>query len=238
MNSPARQRVVMILVVVGILLALVLVAFLTMLWARESSVRDTVASSEHSDIAPSIPADAAPAGDDRADTGAKGTGNSGSVGGQTWTTTAPPEGSGAGSGSDSEARYSYDLFQSPSGNIHCQIGGQFSGSFGGTHELKAACLASKFNGTDPKPDCSGGGSSFAGAAALTVDGGAVQGMCAGGQPFDYGTTSPSDIPVLAYGESTSNGQVTCTSRESGMLCTDLADGGQFALSRSNVSRGR
>lgn len=45
MNSPARQRVVMILVVVGILLALVLVAFLTMLWARESSVRDTVASS-------------------------------------------------------------------------------------------------------------------------------------------------------------------------------------------------
>lgn len=33
MNSPARQRVVMILVVVGILLALVLVAFLTMLWA-------------------------------------------------------------------------------------------------------------------------------------------------------------------------------------------------------------
>lgn len=214
MNPSAHRRLVIVVSVGAVVLALILVALLTVLWAGGSSGRDATAAAQHADSA-----SAAPTGvDDGADT-----------------TTTPAS---SGTGSDQAPRYSHDLFQSPTGNIHCQIGGVFSGHFGGTSDLGAACTAWEYDGTEKSPECSSAGvTSRAGAAALTSDGRAVRGMCAGGQPFDYGTASPADIPVLAYGQSTSNGQVTCTSRESGMDCADLAGGGQFVISRSTVSLG-
>ena len=73
-----------------------------------------------------------------------------------------------------------------------------------------------------------------GAAAVDSRGRAVQGMCAGGQPFDY-RGGPSSLPVLPYGQATSDGQVTCTSREDGMTCEDSGSGERFTVSRQAVS---
>lgn len=59
-------------------------------------------------------------------------------------------------------------------------------------------------------------------------------MCAGGQPFDY-RGIPSGLPVLGYGEASSNGQVTCASGEDGMTCEDLGSGESFTVSRQAIS---
>lgn len=130
--------------------------------------------------------------------------------------------------------FSYDVFQSPTGNILCQVGGQFAGVFGGDSAPRAACHVGSFSGQAPKPDCQGGVSSIAGAGAIDSSGRAVQGLCAGGQPFGY-RGDRSSLPVLAYGHATSDGRITCTSRDNGMTCEDLTSGEQFTVSRQAVS---
>lgn len=70
--------------------------------------------------------------------------------------------------------FSYDVVQSPTGNILCQAGGQFAAVFGGDSAPRVACYVSSFSGQAPTPNCQGGVYSMAGAAAIDSGGRAVQ----------------------------------------------------------------
>lgn len=134
-----------------------------------------------------------------------------------------------------DAGGSAQVFQSPTGNITCQIGGQFSGRFGGDVAPRGACTAMTFTGDAPKPDCTSDGNVTAleRAAALDSRGNAVQGLCAGGQPFAMSTRS-ADLPVLGYGQSRSDDRVRCTSRRDGMTCEDLETGQEFTIASEGI----
>ena len=119
-----------------------------------------------------------------------------------------------------DADTGYQFFQSPSGNISCELG-TFSDS--GVVRATAACQVGKHDySAPPRPaDCSGG---WGDSVGLT------QGRRASLQ-CRTDTLLGSNDPVLGYGQTRSVGPITCHSEEAGMTCTDSSSGHGFSLSR-------
>jgi hypothetical protein len=119
-----------------------------------------------------------------------------------------------------DADTGYQFFQSPSGNISCQLGTFLDA---GISRATAACQVGQHNfSTPPRPaDCMGG---WGDSVALTQ----------GGQPSlqcHNDTLLGSSQPVLDYGQTRSVGPITCHSEETGITCTDSSTGHGFSLSR-------
>ena len=107
------------------------------------------------------------------------------------------------------------FFQSPSGNVGCVIGGGL-----------ARCDIKEHSWpTTPKPaDCD-------------VDyGNGVEVI--GGHPGEYAcagdTVLSDDAPVLDYGDKITKNRFTCTSKTSGMRCSNRNSGHGFFISRESV----
>ena len=119
-----------------------------------------------------------------------------------------------------DADTGYQFFQSPSGNISCQLGTFLDA---GISRATAACQVGQHNfSTPPRPaDCMGGW-------------GDSVGLTQGGQPSlqcHSDTLLGSSQPVLDYGQTRSVGPITCDSEETGITCTDSSTGHGFSLSR-------
>lgn len=116
----------------------------------------------------------------------------------------------------------YQFFQSPSGNISCQLGiFEDNGSRRGT----ASCqIAQHTFHTPPRPpDCQGAwGDSI----------GLIQGKPASLQ-CHTDTLLGSAQPVLDYGQSRARGHIVCTSLQDSMRCADEATDHGFLLSRDD-----
>lgn len=113
-------------------------------------------------------------------------------------------------------------FQSPSGNIACQL---FPRE--GQSAARAECQLSNTT-FDPPANPDPGGCHGAGAwgKAIGMDGGGEPGfMCVG----DY--WGGPDVTVLAYGQTAVMGPFACKSMETGMRCVDLDTGHGFQVAR-------
>lgn len=113
----------------------------------------------------------------------------------------------------------YHHFQSPSGNISCDMAA-LSGM-----PARVACEIVVRDWTPPPrpPDCD---------AAWGDRIGLIQGAAAGlGCHSD--TTRDPTLPILAYGDSRSVASLTCTSAPAGITCTDTSTGHYFRISRES-----
>jgi hypothetical protein len=114
----------------------------------------------------------------------------------------------------------YQSFQSPSGNISCQLGTFIdSGVVRGT----AACQVGQHDFTaPPRPaNCDGG---WGDSVGLT-EGRRATLQC------HTDTLLGSSEPVLEYGQSRSARSITCESTQAGVTCTDSNSGHSFSISR-------
>ena len=108
------------------------------------------------------------------------------------------------------------LFQSPSGNIGCVVGGGL-----------ARCDIQQHSWTPPpKP-----------ASCIDLDyGNGVE--VVGGHPGEYtcagDTVFSPTAPVLHYGDKITKNRFTCTSKTSGMRCANRNSGHGFFISRERV----
>jgi hypothetical protein len=118
----------------------------------------------------------------------------------------------------------YKFFQSPSGNISCQLGTIVDS---GVSRATAACEISQHTfTTPPKPSaCEGGWGDRVG---LT------QGAHASLQ-CHTDTMRGSNDPVLDYGQSLSAGSITCRSEQAGIVCSDSKTQHGFSLSRDSYT---
>ncbi|MBU3064344.1 hypothetical protein KO481_22770 [Nocardia sp. NEAU-G5] len=114
-------------------------------------------------------------------------------------------------------QYSYDRFQSPSGNIACMI-------TGGTD---VRCDVHDFAFTPPARPAGGCGASGYGHTVTMSVGSAAQFTCAGD------TVADSSLPVLDYETTTGVGQVECYSTTDYMYCS--AGSHYFRLSRDTYA---
>jgi hypothetical protein len=118
----------------------------------------------------------------------------------------------------------YKFFQSPSGNISCQLGTFVDN---GVPRATAACEISEHTfTTPPKPAaCEGGWGDRVGV---------TQGAHASLQ-CHTDTMRGSKDPVLDYGQTLSAGPLTCRSDQSGITCSDSTTQHGFSLSRDSYT---
>lgn len=109
-------------------------------------------------------------------------------------------------------------FKTPSGNIYCYMSADGAG---------VPIVACEGGGPQagPKPDCavhSAWGDRF-----YMAQGQAPQSECHG----DTIRSNQPQAPVLEYGQTKSNGTITCDSETTGLTCTDSSTGRFFSMSR-------
>lgn len=108
-------------------------------------------------------------------------------------------------------------FQTPSGNIYCQIQPDPDG-------LPAVACEGGGSQAGPKPDCAAHmqwGDRF-----YLVQGGPVVSNC----HTDTIRSNQPQAPVLEYGQTKTVGTITCDSETSGLTCTDSSTGHYFSMS--------
>jgi len=109
----------------------------------------------------------------------------------------------------------FDAFRTPSGNIACIVSDE-----------GARCDIAKRDWNAPRPAGCPAGMDFGQGLTVSDEGdGPGTVVCAGD------TTLDPSAPVLAYGESTSVGDFTCTSEEDGVTCRDDGDNRGFFISK-------
>lgn len=130
----------------------------------------------------------------------------------------PPEEPPA-QGQAAPASTTYPAFKTPSGNIECAYGFR-------TMECRIA--EHKWPAAAQPDDCD---LAWFG-NEVSLDSTAWHGICRGdvGLVADAG----SGKPELPYGTSNSTGDITCTSEETGLACTNVDTGAGFTLSRDRV----
>ncbi len=117
----------------------------------------------------------------------------------------------------------YDNFQSPSGNIACEMITAVDGTGTAVCKLK--------DHTWPTPTAAGGDCEYAGADVKLLQNHAP---CVGVWPSqifllkEYG-----GLPTLPYGQTHTVGTITCGSAPSGVTCTDTTTGHFFRISRDS-----
>lgn len=99
-------------------------------------------------------------------------------------------------------------FSAPSGNIHCQLGGD-----------AVACTIDEHSFSAPD-GCDDG-------TTVTVS-------SSGSSEPDCGSSVGSQSASLGYGQSMTNGDFACTSAESGIECWSVETGNGFTLARENL----
>ncbi len=113
----------------------------------------------------------------------------------------------------------YYHFQSPSGNIYCDMA-----AFSGTPPSVACEIVERDWTAPPRPpDCDAGWGDRIGL---------IQGS-APGLGCHSDTTRDPRLPILAYGDSRTVASLTCTSAPNGMTCTDASTGHYFRMSRES-----
>jgi hypothetical protein len=122
----------------------------------------------------------------------------------------------------------YD-FQSPSGNIGCEMEDEGNGT------IVAVCKA--HDHTWVAPSAAGGGQwcQDAGTDLKLFQGGTA---CAGVWPNQIWLQQDlGALPTLAYGQTHTIGTITCDSEPSGVTCTDSSTGHYFRISRESYQLG-
>jgi hypothetical protein len=116
----------------------------------------------------------------------------------------------------------FQFFQSPSGNIACQLG-TFDDH--GAKRATAACEIGQHSySPPPRPDnCHGGWGDSVG----LVEGRAATLQC------HTDTLRGSPQPVLDYGQTRASGHISCTSERYGMRCADANTDHAFLLSEES-----
>ena len=110
-------------------------------------------------------------------------------------------------------------FQSPSGNIFCEIA-----ALSGTSPEAVCEIVDRTWTPPPRPqDCEG---AWGDRIALAQGGWPALGC-------HTDTTRDPRLPVLAYGDSRSVAALTCTSAPDGITCTDTGTGHFFRISRES-----
>lgn len=126
----------------------------------------------------------------------------------------------------------YDYFQSPSGNIGCEMINNDDGT------AFAACKLKDHTWVAPvAPLTSGGDCEYSGSDLMLLQGDAP---CAGfwpSQTFLLQQPQYGGLQTLAYGQTRSIGAITCDSEPSGVTCTDSSTGHFFRVSRESYELG-
>lgn len=114
-------------------------------------------------------------------------------------------------------------FQSPSGNIACDLYSTYTGG------AFVYCIAHDHTWTSAQPSspCPGGHSP----ETLVLNQGNPPGMTCHAAPH------ATDLPTLDYGQTRSVAAVTCLSEQDGVTCTDSSTGHFFRLSRDSYELG-
>jgi hypothetical protein len=123
----------------------------------------------------------------------------------------------------------YDYFQSPSGNIGCEMMSAVDGTGSVVCKLK--------DHTWVAPLTSGGDCEYSGSDLKLFQGDAP---CAGVWPsqiFLLQQPQYGGLQTLAYGQTRSIGAITCASEPSGVTCTDSSTGHFFRVSRDSYELG-
>ncbi|WP_068430581.1 DUF6636 domain-containing protein [Piscicoccus intestinalis] len=135
--------------------------------------------------------------------------------------------SGSGGGFDAAAAKvaagdatSMSRFQSPSGNIYCDMTSQYRAC-----ELGEGGVPGPTN--DPQSGCMDGFSATVRAVKFTTRG--TQKVC------NTDTIRNNTAPTLAYGSVARSGSIACLSERSGMTCVDTDSGVGFVMSRARIS---
>jgi hypothetical protein len=119
------------------------------------------------------------------------------------------------------------IFQSPSGNIGCEIFDRDDGTG------DAVCKIHDRTWVSPAP----GGDwacAFAGQDLILYRGAAA---CVGAYPSQIWLALDYNKVTLAYGQTHTVGTITCDSEPTGVTCTDTATGHFFRVSRENYELG-
>lgn len=135
--------------------------------------------------------------------------------------------SGSGGGFDAAAAKvaagdatSMSRFQSPSGNIYCDMTSQYRAC-----ELGEGGVPGPTN--DPQSGCMDGFSTTVRSVKFTTRG--TQKVC------NTDTIRSNTAATLAYGSVARSGSIACLSERSGMTCVDTDSGVGFFLSRARIS---
>lgn len=126
------------------------------------------------------------------------------------------------------AETDYQMFQSPSGNIHCHLDSTRPEPIamcqvnGYTYQRPPASAATCPRGSEP-------GRTF------RLDQGQTAQFACDYAALDSGYSGP--WTTLAYGETRSAGTITCDSEPTGMACTDSSTGHFFRVSREGYQLG-
>jgi len=117
------------------------------------------------------------------------------------------------------------FFSSPSGNIKCALR-----PGGGGDGLNAVCeVTDRAFPPDPRPAACPSPYPWAEQFMTITSTGASAGACVGD------VLVPHESNVLPYGASLTNGDLTCSSAEDGMTCTDTATGNGFTVSKASFT---
>ena len=114
-------------------------------------------------------------------------------------------------------------FQSPSGNIACQVSAGDDGASSAMCEISDHTYAKPPNANCPYP---GWGD------RVEMDGGSAPGWLCHGDAF-----LAAGLPTLPYGQTRTAGPITCDSEPSGVTCTDASTGHYFRLSAQSYQLG-
>jgi hypothetical protein len=123
-----------------------------------------------------------------------------------------------------------DLFQSPSGNIGCEMGTLSDGRGG------ASCDITQYDFAAPG-NCPNGAGNNRGASFVSFvlhQGSQAQIECHSGHTDVVGGTGER---TLDYGQTSSAGTVSCDSEPTGITCTDSSTGHFFRVSRESYQLG-
>lgn len=122
---------------------------------------------------------------------------------------------------------SYYNFQSPTGNVACEMIGAADGT--------GAAVCKLQNHLWSAPPATGRDCEFAGGDWKLFQGNPP---CAGVWPSQiFLQQADGSLPILAYGQTHTVGTVTCESASSGVRCTDASTGHFFVVSQESYQFG-